>query len=101
MYTEMVTLTFTILVATWTGADARAPFFLADCTIQESVAQGFEIVALGAFPASISSIGSQLVVRAGAPIFLVSIRKFRGWKFHIFCFKMAGKKWRAFFGSPT
>ena len=48
---------------TWTGADARAPFFLAERTIRESVAQGFEIVALSAFPASMASIGSQLVVR--------------------------------------
>ena len=37
--------------------------FLAERTIRESVAQGFEIVALGAFPASMASIGSQLGVR--------------------------------------
>jgi hypothetical protein len=36
---------------------------LAERTIRESVAQGFEIAALGALPASMASIGSQLVVR--------------------------------------
>jgi len=80
------------------GCGCSGSFFLADRTIQESVAQGFEIVALGAFPASISSTGSQLVVRqracararARSPIFLVSIRKFRGWKFQLFWFKMEG-----------
>jgi hypothetical protein len=40
--------------------------FLAERTIRESVAQGFEIVALGAFPASMASIGSQLAARRGA-----------------------------------
>ena len=39
---------------------------LAERTIRESVAQGFEIAALGALPASMASIGSQLVVRRGA-----------------------------------
>ena len=50
------------------GCGCSGSFSLADRTIQESVAQGFEIVALGAFPASISSTGSQLVVRQRASL---------------------------------
>jgi hypothetical protein len=53
--------------------------FLAERTIRESVAQGFEIVALGAFPASMASIGSQLVVRRRLRRGAVRARRARLW----------------------